>query len=61
MDNDGKKLKFIRRLGYASYVADQVIGDSGGTVTDVPKTPTDALEVELDGQTYVLLAFKRKS
>lgn len=54
-------MKFIRRTTTSDYIADQVIPEGGGTVEDVPITPTDALEVELDdGSTYVLLGYKRK-
>ena len=60
MDNNKQKLNFVRRLDYSDYVADQAIGAGGGTVTDVPLTPTDALEIDFNGQTYVVLAYTRK-
>lgn len=63
------QFRFIRRATLASYLENQevsiTIGAGGGTDTDVienlPKTPDDALEIELDdGSVYVVLAYKRK-
>lgn len=58
-------MKFIKRLDYTDYIADQTvtIGSGGGsdTVEDVPLEPTEAIEVELDdGRVVVLLAYTRK-
>ena len=64
MDNDKQKLTFVRRVDTDPYIDDQTvtIGGGGGsdTVTDVPNTPSVALEIEFDGETYVILAYKRK-
>lgn len=63
MDNDIKKLKFIRRVDYADFIADQTFSTSGSsaTVTDIPVTPNEALEVELEGRRYILLAYTPKT
>lgn len=50
-------MKLLRRVDYTDYVADQAIGSDGGTVTDVPITPSEALEIEIEGKRYVLLAY----
>lgn len=65
MDNDIKKLKFLRRVDYADFIADQTvaIGAGGGSVdvTDIPVTPNEALEVEIEGRRYILLAYTPKA
>lgn len=56
---------FIRRVSTTPYIEDKQdsVGAGGGTVTieDVPKVPDTALEVEIEGKRYVLLAYERKS
>lgn len=59
-------IKFLRRLAYSDYIANQqvsiTIGTGGGTDTDtvenIPKVPATALEVEIEGKRYVLLAYE---
>lgn len=54
-------MKFLRRVNYESYIDNQTIGDGGGTVTDVPKEPSVALEVEIEGKRYVLLGYETQN
>jgi len=58
-------IKYVRRAKLSDFIADQTVTvpDGGGsdTVTDIPVTPDDALELELDdGSVYVVLGYKRK-
>lgn len=56
-----KTFKFIRRVDSTPFLADQVIGSGGGTVTNIPIAPDKAIEVQLDdGSTIVLLGYLRK-
>ena len=65
MDNNKQELTFTRRVDYSDYVADQTvtIGSGGGSdvVESVPLAPSEALEIEINGETYVILAYKRKA
>lgn len=56
-------MKFLRRVNYNDYVSDQVvtIGAGSDTVENVPDTPSTALEVEIEGKRYVILAYETKS
>lgn len=62
-------IKYIRRANKADYIETQTVsitlGAGGGTDTDdvenLPKSPDEALELEMDdGSVYVVLAYKRK-
>ena len=57
-------MKFLRRQNRNDYIADQdvTIGVGGGTdtVENVPLQPDAALEVEIEGRRYVLLAYEPK-
>ena len=61
-------MKFLRRKDQSNYVADQdisiTLGSEGGTDTDtvenIPINPDVALEVEIEGKRYVLLAYEPK-
>jgi hypothetical protein len=54
-------MKYVRRVTKADYIADQSVGAGGGTISNVPLAPDDALELEMDdGSVYVVLAYKRK-
>lgn len=56
---------FIRRLSKADYIENQSvsIGAGGGsdTIENLPKNPDTALEFEIEGKRYVILAYERKS
>ena len=62
-------IKVIRRVDKTDYLENQTvsitIGAGGGTDTDtvenLPKNPTEALEVEWEGRRYVLLAYETKN
>ena len=58
-------MKFIKRVDQTQYIEDKTdsVGSGGGTVQieDVPKAPDTALEVEIEGKRYVVLAYERKS
>lgn len=57
-------MKFLRRLAKNEYIENQTvtIGSGGGSdiVENLPKNPDTALEVEIEGKRYVLLAYERK-
>ena len=54
-------MKFLRRVNKEDYITDQTIGVGGGTVTDVPDEPSEAIEVEIEGRRYVILAYETKN
>lgn len=55
-------IKFIRRVDYTDYVADQSIGAGGGTVNNVPTViGLTAYEVEIEGRRVVLLGYDTQS
>jgi hypothetical protein len=60
-----ENIQFLKRVAYTDYIADQTvtIGSGGGTdtVEDIPKPPSVALEVEIEGKRFVLLAYETKS
>lgn len=63
MDNDSKKLTFIRRANAATYLENQTvsIGAGGGSVdvTNLLKgDDVEAFEFELDGERLILLGFR---
>lgn len=58
MDNNSKNIKFLRRVDYTDYLADQTVPSGGGDVTNVPiTTGLTAYEVEIDGRRVVLLGY----
>jgi len=58
-------MEFIRRVTKEDYISDQTvtIGVGGGsdTVEDIPNIPSEALEIEIEGKRYVILAYETKS
>jgi len=61
-------MKFLRRVNKADYIENQTVSidtSTGATEEDtienLPKNPDEALEVEIEGRRYILLAYTKKN